>query len=233
MQEVMKLLMDLDWRPLMISVKTGIAATLLAFVLGLIAAWHLMHAGTRLRAMMDSLLTLPMVLPPTAAGFILLVVFGKRRGLGQLLYSRFGISVAQTWIGCVIAAFIIAFPLMYRSIRASFEQVDMHLIYAGRTLGMSEFEIFVKVILPVSKPGLISGTILTFARAMGEYGATSMLAGNISGRTGTISQKIAMVLQDGDFLSAWIWTGIVMLIAFVILLLVYLVFTDKQQKNRW
>ena len=110
--------------------------------------------------------------------------------------------MVQTWLGCIIAATVIAFPLMYRNARAAFELVDVNLIYAARTLGMGEVEIFWKVAVPAAGPGILSGTILTFARAMGEYGATSMLAGNIPGKTGTISQKIAMVIQDGDYLTA-------------------------------
>lgn len=134
----------------------------------------------------------------------------------------------------MIAATVIAFPLMYRNARAAFEQVDVNLIYAGRTLGMSEIEIFWKVVIPAAGPGVASGTILTFARALGEYGATSMLAGNIPGKTGTISQKIAMVIQDGDYLTAGIWVLIVMAIAFAVICLMNLV-SGRMMKEikRW
>lgn len=129
---------------------------------------------------------------------------------------------------------MIAFPLMYRNARAAFEQIDVNLVYAGRTLGMSEAKIFWKVVIPTAGPGIISGTILTFARALGEYGATSMLAGNIPGKTGTISQKIAMVIQDGDYLTAGVWVIIVLIIAFVVIFLMNL-FTGRNMKNvkRW
>ena len=142
--------------------------------------------------------------------------------------------MVQTWLGCVIAATVIAFPLMYRNARAAMEQVDVNLIYAGRTLGMSEVQIFWKVVIPAAGPGIASGTILTFARALGEYGATSMLAGNIPGKTGTISQKIAMVIQDGDYLTAGIWVAVVMLIAFAVIFLMNLI-SGKKMKNvgRW
>src|SRR5699024_9240175 len=123
------------------------------------------------------------------------------------------------WLGCIIAATVIAFPLMYRNARAAMEQIDVNLVYAGRTLGMSDVKIFWKIVGPTAGPGIASGTILTFARALGEYGATSMLAGNIPGKTGTISQKIAMVIQDGDYLTAGIWVAIVILIALVIIIL--------------
>ena len=134
----------------------------------------------------------------------------------------------------VIAAAVIAFPLMYRNARAAFEQVDMDLIYAGRTLGLSDWKIFWKVVFPAARPGIISGTVLTFARAMGEYGATSMLAGNIPGKTGTISQRIAMVIQDGNYAVAGFWTLVVLVIAMAILLLINIFSSDeKRGPGRW
>jgi molybdate transport system permease protein len=139
-----------------------------------------------------------------------------------MLYDTFGIKVVQTWLGCIAAATVISFPLMYRNARAAFEQVDIDLIYAGRTLGLSDWKIFWRVVFPAARPGIISGTVLTFARAMGEYGATSMLAGNIPGKTGTISQRIAMVIQDGNYFVAGFWTIVVMLIAMAILLAINL-----------
>ena len=152
----------------------------------------------------------------------------------MFLFEQFDIKVVQTWLGCIIAATVIAFPLMYRNARAAFEQIDVNLIYAGRTLGMSETEIFWKIVIPTAGPGIASGTILTFARALGEYGATSMLAGNIPGKTGTISQKIAMVIQDGDYVTAGVWVGIVILIAFVVIVLMNVI-SGKQMKHmkRW
>ena len=193
-----------------------------------------MKAGPRVKAIVDGILTLPMVLPPTVAGFFLLLLFSRRRPLGIFLFENFDIKVVQTWLGCIIAATVIAFPLMYRNARAAFELVDVNLIYAARTLGMGEVEIFWKVAVPAAGPGILSGTILTFARAMGEYGATSMLAGNIPGKTGTISQKIAMVIQDGGYLTAGIWVVIVMLIAFGIVFLMNLVSgKHMKQTKRW
>jgi molybdate transport system permease protein len=170
----------------------------------------------RARAVADGILTLPMVLPPTVAGFFLLFIFSRRRPFGAFLYESLNIKVVQTWLGCVLAATVIAFPLMYRNARGAFEQVDKNMIYAARTLGMPEWDIFWKVMMPSAKPGIMSGTILTFARAMGEYGATSMLAGNIPGKTGTISQKIAMVMQNGDYATAGIWVAVIIAIAFLI-----------------
>ena len=145
-----------------------------------------------------------------------------------------GIKVVQTWLGCIIAATVIAFPLMYRNARAAFEQMDVNLVNAAQTLGMSDTKIFWKVVMPTSGPGIVAGTVLTFARSLGEYGATSMLAGNIPGKTATISQKIAMVIQDGDYKTAGVWVGIVLLIAFGIVIVMNYV-TGKTMNNvsRW
>lgn len=234
MKEIMEILNNLDWSPLFISIKTGIVATIVSFFLGIYAARKVIKAKQWVKAVADGILTLPMVLPPTVAGFFLLLLFSRRRPVGIFLYETFDIKVVQTWLGCIIAATVIAFPLMYRNARAAFEQVDVNLIYAGRTLGMSEMAIFWKVVVPTAGPGIISGTILTFARALGEYGATSMLAGNIPKKTATISQRIAMVVQDGDYMTAGVWVIIVMLIAFGVIVLMNLI-SGRKMKNikRW
>ncbi len=230
----MEILKNLDWSPLFISIKTGIVATIFSFFLGIYAARKVVKTTPGKKAIIDGILTLPMVLPPTVAGFFLLLIFSRRRPFGIFLFENFGIKVVQTWLGCIIAATVISFPLMYRNARAAMEQIDVNLIYAGRTLGMSDTEIFWKVVIPTAGPGIASGTILTFARALGEYGATSMLAGNIPGKTGTISQKIAMVIQDGDYMTAGVWVAIVMVIAFLVIFLMNLI-SGKKMKNvkRW
>lgn len=234
MDEMMEILKNLDWSPLFISIKTGIVATIFSFFLGIYAARKVVKTTPGKKAIIDGILTLPMVLPPTVAGFFLLLIFSRRRPFGIFLFEQFGIKVVQTWLGCIIAATVISFPLMYRNARAAMEQIDVNLIYAGRTLGMSDTEIFWKVVIPTAGPGIASGTILTFARALGEYGATSMLAGNIPGKTGTISQKIAMVIQDGDYMTAGVWVAIVMVIAFLVIFLMNLI-SSKKMKNvkRW
>ena len=234
MDEMMEILKNLDWSPLFISIKTGIVATIFSFFLGIYAARKVVKTTPGKKAIIDGILTLPMVLPPTVAGFFLLLIFSRRRPFGIFLFENFGIKVVQTWLGCIIAATVISFPLMYRNARAAMEQIDVNLIYAGRTLGMSDTEIFWKVVIPNAGPGIASGTILTFARALGEYGATSMLAGNIPGKTGTISQKIAMVIQDGDYMTAGVWVAIVMVIAFLVIFLMNLI-SGKKMKNvkRW
>ena len=234
MDEMMEILKNLDWSPLFISIKTGIVATIFSFFLGIYAARKVVKTTPGKKAIIDGILTLPMVLPPTVAGFFLLLIFSRRRPFGIFLFENFGIKVVQTWLGCIIAATVISFPLMYRNARAAMKQIDVNLIYAGRTLGMSDTEIFWKVVIPTAGPGIASGTILTFARALGEYGATSMLTGNIPGKTGTISQKIAMVIQDGDYMTAGVWVAIVMVIAFLVIFLMNLI-SGKKMKNvkRW
>ncbi|WHE88812.1 molybdate ABC transporter permease subunit [Lachnoanaerobaculum gingivalis] len=212
-------LAHLDWSPFFITLKIGLLSTIICFFLGVGLAYVSLYMNKRIMAVFDSILTLPMVLPPTVVGFFLLLIFSRRRPVGIFLYNNFQIKVVQSFIGCVLAAFIIAFPLMYKNAKSAFLQLDKNLIYAGRTLGLSEFQIFFKVVCPITSPSLFSGAILSFARAIGEYGATSMLAGNISGKTSTISQQIAYLVQNQSYLEAGIWVGIVLFIAFLIMLL--------------
>ena len=227
----MEFLQEINWSPLWISLKTGAVATTIAFFLGIFCARKIMKMKPVSRAIWDGILTMPLVLPPTVAGFFLLLIFSLRRPFGKILMENFDFKVIQTWKGCVIAAAVIAFPLMYRNARAAFEQVDVNLIYAGRTLGMSDTEIFWKVVIPTAGPGIASGTILTFARALGEYGATSMLAGNIPGKTGTVSQKIAMVIQDGDYKTAGFWSVVVLLVGFLMMTAMNLL-GNRRKKNQ-
>lgn len=212
-------LAHLDWSPFFITLKIGLLSTIICFFLGVGLAYVSLYMNKRIMAVFDSILTLPMVLPPTVVGFFLLLIFSRRRPVGIFLYGNFHIKIVQSFIGCVLAAFIIAFPLMYKNAKSAFLQLDKNLIYAGRTLGLSEFQIFFKVVCPITSPSLFSGAILSFARAIGEYGATSMLAGNISGKTATISQQIAYLVQNQSYLEAGIWVGIVLFIAFLIMLL--------------
>lgn len=232
MEGIISILEGLDYTPLWITLKTGIVATIISFFLGLFAARKVTRLKGFTRTVLDGILTLPMVLPPTVAGFFLLLIFSRRRPIGMFLYDNMGIKVVQSWLGCVVAAIVIAFPLMYRNARAAFEQVDINLIYAGRTLGMSETAIFWKVVVPVAWPGISSGAALTFARALGEYGATSMLAGNVAGKTSTISQKIAMVIEDGDYTTAGIWVSIVLVIALLTVVVIGCALRGKIKNNK-
>ena len=212
-------LAHLDWSPFFITLKIGLLSTIICFFLGVGLAYVSLYMNKRIMAIFDSILTLPMVLPPTVVGFFLLLIFSRRIPVGIFLYINFLIKILQSFIGCLLAAFFIAFPLMYKNAKSAFLQLDKNLIYAGRTLGLSEFQIFFKVVCPITSPSLFSGAILSFARAIGEYGATSMLAGNISGKTSTISQQIAYLVQNQSYLEAGIWVGIVLFIAFLIMLL--------------
>lgn len=227
-------LAQVNWSPLFISLRTGILATLVAFFLGIWAARSVMKLRHTMKWLVDGILTLPLVLPPTVAGFLLLLLFSLKRPFGKYLWVNFGVKVVLSPIGCVIAASVIAFPLMYRNARAAFEQVDVNMIDAGRTLGMSERQIFWRVVMPIASPGIASGTVLTFARALGEYGATSMLAGNILGKTQTISVAIASEVAAGNYDRAGFWVVIIVVISFVIVFAINLI-SEKGMKqiSRW
>ena len=233
MEEIRQILAGLDWSPLFISIKTGIAATIVSFFLGIWAARKVLKAKTGLRAVLDGILTLPLVLPPTVAGFFLLLIFSTRRTVGSYLYTTFDIKIVQSWAGCVIAAIVIAFPLMYRNARAAFEQVDVNLIAAGKTLGMSDRRIFWTVVMPTAGPGIASGTVLAFARAIGEYGATSMLAGNILGKTRTVSVAIASETAAGNYGMAGFWVVVILIISFVIVAAINIVSGKGMKMGRW
>lgn len=223
-----------DFSPLWISLKTGAAASVFAFFLGLGAARLVMKAPRHLKWIADSILTLPLVLPPTVAGFFLLLLFSLKRPFGAFLYENFDIRIVQTWTGCVIAACVIAFPLMYRNARAAFEQVDITMIHAGRTLGLSERKIFWRIVMPIAAPGVASGAMLAFARALGEYGATSMLAGNILGKTRTISVAIASEVATGNYGTAGFWVAVILVLSFVIVLSINMVTgRGMRQIKRW
>lgn len=218
----------MDISPLWISLKVALAATVFTFFLGIIAARLVLSAG-RLKSVVDGIFSLPMVLPPTVMGFFLLIIFGKNSFLGTFL-SKIGINLIFTWQGAVVAATVVAFPIMYRTARGAFEQVDRNLIYAARTLGMSESKIFFRIMLPVSWPGVAAATILSFARAMGEFGATIMLAGNIPGKTRTMSIAVYTAVQSGDRELAYKWVAVIMAISFVTIFLMNY-WTDYQAKK--
>ena len=233
MERILTLAAGFDWSPFWISLKTGVVATVICFFLGLWAAREVLRLGPRARAVVDGILTLPMVVAPTVAGFFLLLLFSLRRPVGAFLYEQMGIKVVQTWLGCIIAASVIAFPLMYRNARAAFEQVDINLIHAGQTLGMSDSRIFWRVVMPAAGPGIASGTVLAFARAIGEYGATSMLAGNILGKTRTVSVAIASETAAGNYGTAGFWVVVIVLISFVIVALINIVSGKGMKTRRW
>lgn len=232
MDSIITFIEGLDFSPLIISLKTGIVATIICFFLGIYAAAKTTTMSFRVRAILDVILNLPMVIPPTAVGFFLLLIFRVDGDFGSFLADGLNIKVVQTWLGCIIAASVIAFPLMYRAALAAFEQIDPNIISAARTLGISENKIFWKIQLPNAAPGIYSGIILTFSRALGEYGATAMLAGNIAGKTGTVSQKIAVAAKEGDFSTSGFWTVVVMAIVLIMIIAANYIFPAKAKDVR-
>lgn len=203
----------MDYSPLWLSLKVAFIATIFTFILGILAAWLTVKLR-RGKGIVDGLFTLPLVLPPTIVGFFLLIIFGKNSFVGQFL-SDIGAPVVFTWVGAVIASAVVAFPLMYRTARGAFEQLDENLLNAGRTLGMTEWTLFMKIMLPNSIPSIMAGAVLAFARALGEFGATIMLAGNIPGRTQTVSVAIYTAVQAGNWDLAYKWMFIIVGISFV------------------
>ena len=207
----------MDWTPFWISLKTAVPATLITFFLGIYAAHRIRQLDARLVHILDVLLTLPLVLPPTVMGFLLLQLLGKNGVFGRALEAT-GIQIIFTRSAAVIAAVVVSFPLMYRSAKAAFEQVDPNLIYAARTVKLSELQIFWRVLLPIALPGVASGAILAFARALGEFGATLMIAGNIPGKTQTMPLAIYMAIQSGDEDRAAVWAGLLLTLSFFMIL---------------
>lgn len=207
----------MDLSPLIISIKTAGLATAITFVLGIYAARYIRHIK-HFQGIIDGIITLPLVLPPTVVGFFLLLMLGRNSFIGQFL-QLFDISVIFSWPATVITATVVSFPLMYRTVRGTFEQIDADIISAARTLGMSEERIFWKIIVPLSWPGIMAGMILSFARALGEFGATIMLAGNIPGKTQTMSTAIYSAVQANDQDTAFVWAAIIIVLSLAVMVL--------------
>lgn len=206
----------MDWSPVWISLATSVTATAITLVIGLAAAvWRERDSGPAL-ALLDGILLLPLVLPPTVVGFFLLLLFGRHGPLGQLLL-HFGATVVFSWPATVIAATVVSFPLMYITARAALEQVEPDLLQAARTLGASEWRVFREIALPLAWPGVLAGTILSFARALGEFGATLMIAGNIPGRTETIPIAIYFAVEADNIQRALYWCGVDVVISLALL----------------
>lgn len=216
--------------PMLISMKTAGAAIIITFLLGLLVARIVVNIKSeKVKMVLDGILTLPLVLPPTVMGFFLLLIFGVKRPLGKLLLDFFSVKIVFSWTATVIAAVIISFPLMYRSARGAFEQVDHELIMAGRTLGMSEHKIFWKIIMPLALPGIASGGILSFARGLGEFGATAMIAGNIENVTRTLPLAIYAEVAAGNMDAAMNYVVVVLAISFVVIVLMnYFTFRGRK-----
>lgn len=210
--------MTVDFSPIWISLKTALTATFIVFFLGIAAAWYLANYKGRFKGLIDGLLTLPMVLPPTVAGFFLLLLLGKNGPVGRILFAL-GTSVIFTWQATVIAAAVVAFPLMYKTARGAFEQIDMNILNAARTLGVSEWTVFWRVSVPLARPGIAAGTVLAFARALGEFGATLMVAGAIPGKTQTIPIAIYFAAEGGEMDKALAWVLLITLISLTVMVL--------------
>lgn len=209
--------MTVDLTPVLISLKTASLSIICTFFLGVAAARLVFCVRHHtVKTVLDGLFTLPLVLPPTVAGFFLLYLFGMRRPFGKFLLEYFSIKVAFSWGATVLAAVVISFPLMYRAARGAFEQVDEDLLMAGRTLGMSEWKIFWKIQLPLAWPGVVSGAVLAFARGLGEFGATAMIAGNIVGKTRTLPLSVYSAVASGDMKEAGGYVAILVAISFLV-----------------
>lgn len=203
----------MDYSPLLISLKAALLATAITFVFGIYAAYFTFKID-KFKGLVDGIFTLPLVLPPTVLGFFLLISLGKNSIIGKFLLN-YDLSIVFSNTATVIASAVVSFPLMYRTTRGAFEQLDKNLIYVARTLGLTEHQIFLKIMIPNSFSTIIAGTILAFARALGEFGATIMVAGNIPGKTQTMAVAVYSAVQAGNRELAYKWVAIIVLISFV------------------
>ncbi|MBQ9308895.1 MAG: molybdate ABC transporter permease subunit [Clostridia bacterium] len=217
-----------SWFPLWNSLRIAAIASVLVFFLGILCAYYVARLPRLLKGILDVILTLPMVLPPTVCGYFLLLIFGVKRPLGMWLASL-GIRVVMTWWGGIIASLVVSFPLMYRTARGAFEAFDQTLAYAGQTLGLSNTYIFWRIRMPACRQGILAGIVLAFARALGEYGATAMLIGYTPGRTATIATTVYQLWRTNDEAGAMFWVMINLLISTVVLLAVNML--EARQKK--
>ena len=209
----------MDWYPLYNSLRIAAISCVLVFFAGIFAAYYVARLPRTVKGILDVILTLPMVLPPTVVGYFILLVFGAKRPLGIFL-AQYGIRFVMTWYGGVLAAAVVAFPLMYRTARGAFESFDDTLAYSAQTLGLSNTYIFWRIRMPYCRQGILAGTVLAFARALGEYGATSMLIGYTPGRTATISTTVYQLWRTNDEAGAFFWVMVNLGISAVVLLIV-------------
>ena len=219
----------MDWFPLYNSIRIAVIATALTFVLGVFFAYYIAKMPRVIKGILDCILTLPLVMPPTVIGFFMLKFIGIYGPLGSFVYSVWGQKITMTWYASVFAVVIVTMPLMYRTVRSSFEAFDKDLIYAGKTLGLSNSYIFFRILLPCCRDGLLAGIILSFARGLGEYGATSMVSGYTPGRTATISTTVYQLWREGNDALAYKWVFVNLAISFVVLLILNLF--EKRAKN--
>lgn len=222
----------MDWYPLWNSLRIAAISSVIVFFSGIAMAYYVAKAPRLLKGILDVVLTLPLVLPPTVCGWLLLLVFGLRHPVGVFL-QQWGIQFVMTWYGGIIASAVVAFPLMYRTARGAFESFDETLAWSGRTLGLSDTFIFWRIRLPYCKQGIIAGTVLAFARALGEYGATSMLIGYIPKNTATISTTVYQLWRTNEEYSAFIWVLVNIAISAVVLLTVNMLEKRSRERSAW
>ena len=220
--------MNIDWFPLLNSLRIAAISCVLVFFLGICLAYYTAKLPRALKGILDVVLTLPLVLPPTVCGYFLLLIFGIKRPLGALL-AQWGIKFVMSWYGGVLAAAVVAFPLMYRTARGAFESFDETLAYSGQTLGLSNSYVFWRIRMPACRQGILAGTVLAFARALGEYGATSMLIGYTPGKTATISTTVYQLWRTNDERGALFWVLVNLAISTVVLLAVNML--ESRQKK--
>ncbi len=217
-----------SWYPLWNSLRIAAISSILVFFLGILCAYYISRLPKLVKGVLDVFLTLPMVLPPTVCGYFLILIFGVRRPIGMWL-AQFGVKFVMTWYGGILASVTVAMPLMYRTARGAFESFDSTLAYAGQTLGLNNTYIFWRIRMPACRQGILAGIVLAFARALGEYGATSMLIGYTPGRTATISTTVYQLWRTNDETGALFWVLVNLLISAVVLLTVNLL-EDRQKK---
>ena len=218
----------IDWYPLINSLRIAAISCVLVFFTGIFFAYYAARLPRAVKGVLDVILTLPMVLPPTVCGYFLLLVFGVKRPVGAFLL-QYGIKFVMTWYGGVLAAAVVAFPLMYRTARGAFESFDENLAWSGQTLGLSDTYIFWRIRMPACRQGILAGTVLAFARALGEYGATSMLIGYTPGRTATISTTVYQLWRTNDERGAFFWVMVNLAISTVVLLTVNMLETRQKK----
>lgn len=207
----------MDWFPLYNSIRVALISTAITFFLGVFAAHYIARAPRLVKGAIDCILTLPLVLPPTVVGFFLLKTIGPLGPVGSFVLDIFGFKLTMTWYSAIFSTTIVAFPLMYRTARGAFESFDKTLLWSGQTLGLSDTYLFWRVVMPGCKQGILAGAVLAFARALGEYGATSMVTGYIPGRTATISTTVYQLWREGNDSEAYKWVAINLIISFVVL----------------
>ena len=218
----------IDWYPLFNSLRIAAISCVLVFFTGIFFAYYAAKLPRAVKGVLDVILTLPMVLPPTVCGYFLLLIFGVKRPVGAFLL-QYGIKFVMTWYGGVLAAAVVAFPLMYRTARGAFESFDENLAWSGQTLGLSATYIFWRIRMPACRQGILAGTVLAFARALGEYGATSMLIGYTPGRTATISTTVYQLWRTNDERGAFFWVMVNLAISTVVLLTVNMLETRQKK----